>query len=318
MSKEPDRKQRKALGRGIHTLLPHRPAPAEHALSVVPMPVLAEKAALPEHFEEFQSIPLDQIEPGDQQPRTHFDNAKLDELAQSIRANGVIQPITIIKSENGKYRIVAGERRWRAAQLAGLRDIPALVRAVDPRHFLELALVENLQREDLNAIEIAEAFYTLASQLQLSHEEIARRTGKDRSTVTNFIRLLRLAAPVKEMLLSGAISMGHARAIVNLLGPDQVHICEQITRNQLSVRQTEKLANDLIEQKAAGTWPETKTAPSTAKILDPNIRAALDEMAMALGTKVRLAAKSKTAGRLEIEYYSQDDLDRIYSVIVKQ
>ncbi|MBV8808495.1 MAG: ParB/RepB/Spo0J family partition protein [Acidobacteriaceae bacterium] len=318
MSKEPDRKPRKALGRGIHTLLPHRPPPADHALSVVPMPSPAEKPAVPEHFEEFQSIALDQIEPGEQQPRTHFDDAKLEELAQSIRANGVIQPITVIKSDTGKYRIVAGERRWRAAQLAGLKEIPALVRAVDPRHFLELALVENLQREDLNAIEIAEAFYTLATELQLSHDEIARRTGKDRSTVTNFIRLLRLAAPVKEMLLSGAISMGHARAVVNLLGDDQVHICQQITRNQLSVRQTEKLANDLVEQKAAGTWQEAKSASANPKPLDPNIRAALDEMAMALGTKVRLVPKSKAAGRLEIEYYSQDDLDRIYSVIVKQ
>jgi ParB family transcriptional regulator, chromosome partitioning protein len=318
MSKEPDRKQRKALGRGIHTLLPHRPATAEPALSVVPRPLPAEKPALPEHFEEFHSIPLDQIEPGEQQPRTHFDDAKLEELAQSIRANGVIQPITVIKSDTEKYRIIAGERRWRAAQLAGLNEIPALVRAVDPRHFLELALVENLQREDLNAIEIGEAFYTLATELQLSHDEIARRTGKDRSSVTNFIRLLRLAAPVKEMLISGAISMGHARAVVNLLGADQLHICEQITRNRLSVRQTEKIVNDLIEQKAAGTWQETKIASANTKTLDPNIRAALEEMAMALGTKVRLIAKSKAAGRLEIEYYSQDDLDRIYSVIVKQ
>jgi len=306
MSREPDRNQRKALGKGLSALLPSRTAG--------PRPEIA-PAQPAEQGEDFQNIPLDHIEPGARQPRDHFDAAKLEELAQSIRANGVIQPITVTKKPGGKYRIIAGERRWRAAQIAGFKEIPALIRAVHDHQLLELALVENLQREDLNPIEIANAFYRLGTELGLSHEAIAQRTGKDRSTVTNFLRLMRLSAPVKDALITGAISMGHARALVNILESDQTSLCRQIIEKQLSVRQTETLVSQFVEARAADAPKQAKSSPKT---LDPNVRAALEEMAMALGTKVRLTAKSKTAGRIEIEYYSQDDLDRIYSVIVKQ
>jgi ParB family chromosome partitioning protein len=297
-----ERNPRKALGKGLSALLPSRP-------SVAP-------AEPPPAHEEFQNIPLDRIEPGEEQPRDSFDEAKLMELAQSIRANGLIQPITVAASSIGKFRIIAGERRWRAAQIAGLTEIPALVRNVAQHQHLELALIENIQREDLNPIEIATAFYRLADEHGLSHEQIAERTGKDRSTVTNLLRLLRLSPHVKDALIAGTISMGHARALLNISDyEDQARACDDIVAKQLSVRDTEGLVKKLTQPTPELTQVTEKKAIVQ---MDPNERAALDEMAMALGTRVRLVKRSATSGRLEIEYYSQDDLDRIYSVIVRQ
>ncbi|HEY7303379.1 MAG TPA: ParB/RepB/Spo0J family partition protein [Bryobacteraceae bacterium] len=297
-----ERNPRKALGKGLSALLPTRPS------------VSAPEPA-PAH-EEFQNIPLDRIEPGEQQPRDSFDEEKLMELAQSIRANGLIQPITVAASSFGKFRIIAGERRWRAAQIAGLTEIPALVRNVAQHQHLELALIENIQREDLNPIEIATAFYRLADEHGLSHEQIAERTGKDRSTVTNLLRLLRLGPRVKEALIAGTISMGHARALLNISDYEaQAHACNDIVAKQLSVRDTEALVKHVTQP--APEPAQIKEKKGGAAQIDPNERAALDEMAMALGTRVRLVKRSPTSGRLEIEYYSQDDLDRIYSVIVK-
>lgn len=305
----PERNPRKALGKGLSALLPSRPAPAAQPAEPPPPP--------PERSEEFQNLPLDRIQPGDEQPRDRFDQEKLQELAQSIRANGLIQPITVAAGSNGKFRIIAGERRWRAAQLAGLKEIPALVRNVHQHQHLELALIENIQREDLNPIEIATAFYRLASDHGLSHDQIAERTGKDRSTVTNLLRLLRLGPRVKDALVAGTLSVGHARALLNITDhEEQAEVCDRIVAKQLSVRETESLVKSLTQQPAADSLQLTEKKDKSAD-LDPNVRAALDEMAMALGTRVRLVKRSPTSGRLEIEYYSQDDLDRIYSVIVK-
>jgi ParB family chromosome partitioning protein len=269
---------------------------------------------LPEQFEEFQNIPLDRIQPNEEQPREAFDDGSLEELSQSIRANGLIQPITVYKDERGSFRIIAGERRWRAARKAGLAEIPALVRTVEKDRVLELALIENIQREDLNPIEIATAFHRLASDHGLSHEQIADRTGKDRSTITNFLRLLKLSPHVREQLSRGALSVGHARTLLNIPDPDeQARACDQIIARQLSVRDTEAFVKALTRPPE----PAPEKGKQTGPPLDPNVKAALDEMSMALGTKIRLVAKSPTAGRLEVEYYSQEDLDRIYSVIVK-
>jgi ParB family transcriptional regulator, chromosome partitioning protein len=303
MNKEPDHNPRKALGKGLSALLPNR------SLAVMP------KSAEPvERSEELQSIPLDQIRPNEEQPRASFDAGKLQELAQSISANGLIQPITVYKSGPDAYTIIAGERRWRAAQLAGLKAIPALVRSIEKHQRLELALIENVQREDLNPIEIAMAFDRLASDHGLTHDQIAERTGKDRSTVTNFLRLLKLSPLVRNEVVRGTISVGHARALLNISDDRaQRRACEQIIAGDLSVRDTERLVKHL-------TAAETRVKDSNirnSQAQDPNVRAALDEIAMALGTKVRLVPKSQSAGRLEIEYYSQDDLDRIYSLIVK-
>lgn len=313
MSNEPDRSQRKALGKGLSALLSTRSAPAELRHSGA---AFAPALDAPEPSEAVQNIALDHIEPSAEQPRDSFDAEKLQELAQSIRANGLIQPIAVQKIGPGKYRIIAGERRWRAARLAGLTEIPALVRSVEADQLLELALIENIQREDLNPVEIALAFQRLTAHHGLSHEEIARRTGKDRTTITNFLRLLRLSAAVRNELAAGAISTGHARALLNVTDEKaQAELCERIVRQGLSVRDTEKLVKNLTNR--ARAVPDGK-AKGDREQLDPNVRAALEEMSAALGTRVRLIPKSETTGRIEIDYYSQDDLDRIYSTIVKQ
>jgi ParB family transcriptional regulator, chromosome partitioning protein len=320
MNKEPERTQRRVLGKGLSALLPSRGNASveiktgSENKADVSLPVLA-ATSLPEHFEKFQSISLARIEPEPGQPRDSFDQVRLAELAQSIRAHGIIQPITVRKVAPERYRIVAGERRWRAAELAGLQEIPALVRSVPEDELLEFALIENLQREDLNPIEIATAFHKLSTDHHLSHEQIAQRTGKDRSTVTNFLRLLKLSSPVRSALVAGEISMGHARALLNLEPAQQEELCGRIQQRQLSVRETEHLVREITDNRSTPQLAEKKSDEAP---LDPNVRAALEEMAMVLGTRVRLSPRSETSGRLEIEYYSQEDLDRIYSVIVKQ
>jgi ParB family chromosome partitioning protein len=320
MPNQPERNPRKALGKGLSALLPNRAAAPAVKVQESPVEVAnPNSSGLPEQFEEFSSIPLQQIRPNEEQPRDSFDADKLHELAESIRANGLIQPITVQKLGPENYRIIAGERRWRAARIAGLTTIPALVRNVEQQRVLELALIENIQREDLNPIEVATAFQRLAAEHGLSHEQIAERTGKDRSTITNFLRLLRLSPFVRNELIRGAVSVGHARALLNVTDDArQTQLCQRIVNEQLSVRETERLVKDGMPAPGVQVRPTAGNEGSSgAERLDPNVRAALDEMAMALGTKVRLVARSASAGKLEIEYYSHDDLDRIYAVIVK-
>ncbi len=304
MNKSPE-PPRKALGRGLSTLLPPRSA-------ALPRPDPTAPPTEPPTLDA-NVLPISAIRPNPNQPRTDFDPEKLNELAQSIRANGIIQPITVQAADNGHYVLIAGERRWRAAQIAGLTEIPVYVRHVDSDRILELALIENIQRADLNAVDTARAFKELVDSYHLSHEQIAERTGKDRSTIANFLRLLRLTEPVLDALAAGQISVGHARALLNVTDAQlQFDTCRRIQENGLSVRETEALVKRMTAPPApVAEKPEPPP-------LDANIRAALDEMAMALGTKVRLIARSETSGRLEIEYYSQDDLDRIYAVVTSQ
>lgn len=314
MAKELDRNPRKVLGKGLSALLPPRvqsqPQSLEASSPSEPKPSTESSGIL-------QSLALDQIQTGADQPREVFNDERLQELAQSIRANGLIQPITVYPGPQGKYTIIAGERRWRAARIAGQTHIMAFVRDVERHRALELALIENLQREDLNAVEVANGFQRLVTEYGLSHEQIAERTGKDRSTVTNLLRLLRLSPAVLEELARGRITVGHARALLNLSDPDaQLRACQTIIGEHLSVRQTEALLKRLTS--AQERQPDSPAKNEPAEIVDPNIRAALDEMAMALGTRVRLIPRSNDAGKIEIEYYSPTDLDRIYSVIVKQ
>ena len=312
---EPDRSQRKALGKGLSTLLPGKNGAAARLETQRSSQGTEPKIkGLPEHFEVFESIEIDRISPGAAQPRTNFEADKLDELAQSIRVHGILQPITVRRGEDGRFRIVAGERRWRAAKLAGLTEIPSLVRTVAEDKLLELALIENIQREDLNPIETAVAYSRLIEQHSLSHEEVAERTGKDRSTVTNFLRLLKLAREVQDDLVRGDLSMGHARTLLGLpTHAAQRAAAQQILDRGLSVRDTERLVKTLARPKPEAPAP-AKAAEAT---IDPNVRAAIDELQAALGTKVRLVQRSPQAGRLEIEYYSQDDLDRIYAHIIR-
>jgi len=297
MTKAPEVKRR-ALGKGLTALLPTRPPAAPPA---TPEPAAA--------TDGIARLPLDAIDPNPHQPRHVFDGNRLEELAQSIRANGVIQPV-VVRSCGRRYQLVAGERRWRAANLAGLRTIPAVIQEIPDDRLLELTLVENIQREDLNPIELAHAFTRLTAELRLTHEQIAERTGKDRTTITNVVRLLQLPEDLQQMLADRRLSQGHARALLGLPTADlQRRLAQQVVDSGLSVRQAEQMVRMASQPRQAK--PAAAPAP-----VDPNIKAAVDEMERVLGTRVRLVEMSGNRGRIEIEYYSAEDLDRIYGAIV--
>jgi ParB family chromosome partitioning protein len=237
------------------------------------------------------------------------------ELTQSIERDGIIQPIIVRRTAPDEFQIIAGERRWRAARTAGLTHVPVIPRVADDAQVLELAIIENIQREDLNPIELADAFHRMATELGLSHDQIGEKTGKDRATVTNTIRLLQLAPEIQDLIAARKLSPGHARALLKL--PDhqtQREMAERCIREGWSVRQIEEYTRPSGSSRnggAASTTPKRDDPP-----LDPNIKAAIGELERRLGTKVRLIEKSKSKGLIEIEYYSQDELDRIYNIIV--
>ena len=241
-----------------------------------------------------------------------FHSEGLEELARSIRVDGVIQPI-LVRPAGERYTLVAGERRVRAAKLAGLTEISAIVRDIPQERLLEVTLVENIQRENLNPIEEAQAYDRMSRELGIVHEEIAQRTGRDRSTITNFLRLLRLPADVQQLLAERRLSIGHARALLGLPDEEQQRaLAEKAAAQGLSVRQVERAVHRLTEERESGGGEEEEAR------LDPNIAAALRAMEQALGTRVRLVERSKGRGRIEIDYYSAEDLDRIYTVITRE
>jgi ParB family chromosome partitioning protein len=237
-----------------------------------------------------------------------FEPAKLEELATSIRANGVIQPIVVRKLGDG-YQIVAGERRWRASKLAGLAEVPVVVQDVADPQMLELALIENIQREDLNPVETAQAYDRLVRELGLSQEEIGRRTGKDRTSIANTIRLLKLPKEIQLLLAEHRLSMGHARALLGLPEAEQqILLAEKAAAQGLSVRQVETLVQEMTADRPKhGGGPSRKESNQ-----DPNVRAAAEELERLLGTRVKIVELSEQRGRIEIEYYSQAELERIY------
>jgi len=294
MSKASDN-PRKALGKGLSALLGPKPTQAP------------ERPEAREAVEEVLQVPVDQIDPNPLQSRTVFKAERLQELAQSIQANGVIQPL-VTRLRGGRYQLVAGERRWRASKLAGLAKVPVIVQELSDEQLLEVMLIENIQREDLTPIEVAHAFERLVRDLGLSHEEIARRTGKERSTITNMLRLLRLPADLQQLLSEHRLSMGHARAILGLPTEElQRQVAEKASAQGMSVRQVERL----IQRMTLSREPK-----SVEEVLeDPNVKAAVQELERVLGTRVRIVPKSEQRGRIEIEYYSPEDLDRIYEVI---
>lgn len=301
MTNAPDNNPRRALGKGLSSLLPARPA-AQASSTPLPASVVPAEAA------PTNKLAIDQIEANPSQPRTVFDVAKLQELAASIQANGIIQPL-IVRKIGDKYHLIAGERRWRASRLAGLKEVPVVVADIDDNRVLEVALIENIQREDLNPIEVAVAFERLANDLGLSHEEIGKRTGKDRTSITNMLRLLRLPVEVQLLVAERRLSMGHARAIVGLPKEDlQREVASQAAAQGLSVRQVEQIVQKLMKP------VEPKKVEEPAPI-DPNVKAAIGELEGALGTRVRILEKTPGKGKIEIDYYSQADLDRIYAVI---
>jgi ParB family chromosome partitioning protein len=292
-------KTRKPLGRGLSALLPPRPP------SAVPA------ASIPSKSLNGLALPIDAITPNPVQPRTVFRLDRLEELAASIRANGIIQPL-IIRRVGEAYQIVAGERRWRAARLAGFKEVPVIVQDIADPQMLELALIENIQREDLNPIETAQAYDRLGKELGLSQEEIGRRTGKDRTTITNILRLLRLPGEVQLLLAEGRLFMGHARAILALdSAEEQIRLAEKAAAQGLSVRQVEALV-----QEATSDQPRRGGRAKSEASQDPNVAAAVGEMERALGTRVRIVELSDQRGKIEIDYYSQAELDRLFQHIV--
>ncbi len=247
------------------------------------------------------------------QPRSRFDEAKLEELAQSIKSNGLVQPLLVRKSVNNSYQIIAGERRWRAAQRAGLQRLPAVVRDVPDEKMLELALIENIQRQELNAIEEAQAYKRLIENLGLTQETVAQRVGRDRTFVTNYLRLLRLPDDIQNLVEESKLAMGHARA---LLGIDDVVIQREVAKRTLeqglSVREVERLIKRIIAGESTAETQAVNKEPEEA-----NIRLAESKLRRRFGTQVRvLPNQSGPGGKIEIKYYTESDLQRIYELII--
>lgn len=289
---------RRALGRGLGALLPTRQTTVG-ATVASPAPIGEEKA---------NTVAIDLIDANPAQPRRVFQPDALNQLAQSIMQHGIIQPI-LVRPSGARYQLVTGERRWRAARIAGLKEVPAVVQEVSDERLLEITLIENVQREDLNPMELAMAFDRMAKELNLSHEEIGTRTGKDRSTIANSIRLLQLPADLQQLVAERRLSPGHARSLLALPTEEmQRRLAEKIVAQGLSVRQVERMTKKMTETREA--------ADEAEEALDPNVKAAIAEMERVLGTKVRIVEKSDQRGRIEIEFYSTEDLDRIYSAIV--
>lgn len=298
MSKQPD--PRRALGRGLSSLLPAKPTPPPAAAGAALAPAPPTGGPI--------ELQLDEIAPNPTQPRNVFNAEKLHELAESIKANGVIQPILVRRKAEG-YEIVAGERRWRASRLAGLDKVPVIIQDIADDNVLTLALIENIQRDDLNSIETATAFDRLSRELNLTHEEIGRRTGKDRTTITNFMRLLRLPQDIQLMVAEHRLSTGHARAILALPTEDlQRMAAEKVVAQGLSVRATERLVQSLNE-------PREPKEDEKVQI-DPNVKAAEENLERVLGTRVRILTNNEKRGRIEIEYYSPDELERLYQMLL--
>jgi ParB family transcriptional regulator, chromosome partitioning protein len=259
--------------------------------------------------EEVLDVQIDLIQPGHQQPRTTFDQAKLDELAQSIRASGIIQPL-LLRRRGGMFELVAGERRWRAAQIAGLRNVPAIVRDIPDEKLLELALIENIQRADLNPVEEANAYKKLIESLGLTQDEVAQRVGRDRSFVTNYLRILKLPSEIRQLLEREKLSFGHARALLTIDNALlQRRLAQKIVKNNWSVREVERRVRNL-------TAPKEPRSLNKSVREDPNLRAAEARLRRHLGTQVRIIPNQRgESGKIEIEYYSLADLDRIYNAI---
>ncbi|MBK1619906.1 chromosome partitioning protein ParB [Lamprobacter modestohalophilus] len=305
--------KKKGLGRGLDALLggaresalPESLPESDAELT----PVMAEALIAPVVGEAVRELPLDQIQRGRYQPRRDFDEERLRELADSIAAQGVIQPIVVRSVEPGRYEIVAGERRWRASQQAGLERIPVVVRDVTEQAALAIALIENIQRDDLHPLEEAGALRRLLDEFGLSHLQVAEAVGKSRSTVTNLLRLLELEDEVKTLLDDRRLEMGHARALLGLRGEQQIKAARQVVMQGLSVRDTERLIRRL--QTDADDPPVSHTEPAP----DPNIRQLQDALAERLGARVAIKHGSKGTGRLVINYNSLDELDGILAHI---
>ena len=300
---------RNALGRGLSALIrepePQQPQPQQPVAggaAAAVAPALAPSDAL-------LQIDIDLIDPSPFQPRTRFREDALEELARSIRVSGIVQPL-VVRRVGQRFQLIAGERRWRAAQRSAFSRVPAIVRDVRDEMALEMTLVENLQREDLNPVEQARAFQRLTDEFHLTQEEVAERTGKDRATIANSVRLLRLEEPILDLLEEGRLSAGHGRALLSIAEPkDRLDLAHKIARGGMTVRQVERLAARSSKAKAA----------SPAAALDPNTKWAIEELQRKFGTKIVLhPLRPGRPGQLTFEYYDASDLTRLYEHLMRQ
>jgi ParB family chromosome partitioning protein len=289
---------KEALGQGIRSLLQGIDSDLKTGAGAL-------KPAVIDNVTGISRIPVDQVDSNPKQPRRDFDEQTLNELAESIKIHDIIQPITVSKLPSGKYRLISGERRLRAAKIAGLKDIPAYLRHANDSELLELALIENLQREDLNAMEVALSYKRMMEELDYTQELVAERMGKDRSTVANFIRLLKLPPDIQLAVRNGLLSMGHARALINVDTIDkQLFIYKEIKEKGLSVRQTEELVRNIYKESGAVKKPSKNSlAPAYQKIED--------NLATYFSTRVKLKHSRNGNGQIIIDYYSQDELTKI-------
>ncbi len=288
-----------ALGKGIRSLLQNIDSDLKTTAGTLKTPVV-------ENATGINRIKIEAIAINPKQPRRDFDEQSLNELASSIRIHDIIQPITVSQISNGKYQLISGERRLRAARLAELKDIPAYIRQANDQQLLELALLENLQREDLNAIEVSLSFKRMMEELGYTQEQVAERMGKERSTVTNYIRLLKLPPDIQLAVRNGGISMGHARALINVDTVDrQLYIFNEIKQNSLSVRATE----ELVRKSFKSDEPVVKS--SLKSTLPPAYKRIEDNLASHFATRVRLAHTKKGSGSISIDYYSLQELNKI-------
>ncbi len=294
---------RKALGKGLRSLIPEAPARVPRTPSTEPAP-------RPGPAEPIQLIDIDRIRANRKQPRQRFDEEALEALARSLKSEGVLQPVLVRPLPDGRFELVAGERRWRAAQRAGVMKLPAVVREVPDDKLLEIALIENLQRENLNPIEEAQAYQTLLDTLGLKQQEIADRVGKQRATVANTLRLLSLSGPVQERIKKGEISMGQGRALATLSDArEQERLADKAVQAGLSVRQVEHLVAAMLK---GGAGRKERSAPRR----DPNIVAAEETLQRAVGTRVRIF-EGRKGGRIELHFYSSEEMQRVYHLVLE-
>ncbi len=291
----PPNNKKDALGKGIRSLLQNIDADLKTTTGNL-------KTDVVEKTTHVNRIALDQIEVNPKQPRRDFDETALSELAASIKIHDIIQPLTVSKMPSGKYKLIAGERRYRASKIAGLKDVPVYVRQSNDAEILELSLLENLQRQDLNAIEVALSYKRLMEELDYTQEQVAERMGKERSTVTNYIRLLKLPPDIQVAVRTGVITMGHARALINVdLVDKQLFIFSEIKKKQLSVRQTEDLVRNIYTEGGVKSSVKTQLPPAFKKIED--------NLASHYNTKVTMAHNKKGNGAITFEYYSLEELN---------
>jgi ParB family chromosome partitioning protein len=296
MSNNPTNKK-EALNRGIRSLLGSIDSDLKNAAGELKPEVVTKTTSI-------SKISIDEIVANPRQPRQDFDPIAIEELAQSIRLHDIIQPLTVTKLPSGKYKLIAGERRWRASKIAGIKEVPVYIREVNDQQILELALLENLQRENLNAIEIGLSYQRLMDECNMTHEQVATRMGMDRSTVSNYVRMLKLPPDIVVAVRNGSLSMGHARALINVGEVEkQLFVFNTILSKKMSVRQTEELVKQLYRPSKKGTEKERKPQPQFQKIED--------QMSSHFGTKIKVEHQQTGKGKIIMEYYSLEELNAL-------